>query len=650
MRIAFDAIGILGPGSKNRGIGNYATGQFAAMVEQDTNNEYVFFNLFEEEFSFKRSIAEGKNLEEFTLYSGKDNFLLKDSDHDITGKIIRKFLQENSIDVFYLTSPFDANMRYKIEWFKDVKIVVLVYDVIPYIYKERYLSNENTLKWYMECIEFIRSADQIQVISQSVKDDLIQYFQFPPNKISVIWGAVDKRYHELEVSMKERQKLFNKFGIDDKFVMCTGGNDERKNIAGLIEAYGKLKMSIRKEYQLVIVCKLSLEDVNKYEKLCEELGCVGQVVLTNFVTNEELLLLYNLASLMAFPSLYEGFGLPIVEAWACGTPVLTSNNSSLVQIAGEGAVLVDPHNTDDIARGLEFALTECNLDDVLRKGQERLKQFQWERVAELSITSINSLGIKQQKTALAENREGRNLAFFVPGEILQKNCQGWDVRIILELSNYYNVDIFVDGVEELNLDLGEHIYIFNHKDYEKRSEKYLDTIYQVENTEACLYMFPYIWDNQGTIVLKQYNLFELARGLCFEKDKQDYGKFAILLEKDYSHQIVDRYISNLKKRRYEHLPNYLQVNGFVVDYAKKIIVYDGRLKRELLEKNIGRNVCQISCTDLLQGAKKYIDFIESQLFIHVDESDVQYVSEKLAVLNADEEEIDKMSNVLTYLM
>lgn len=650
MRIAFDAIGILGPSSKNRGIGNYSTGQFAAMVEQDTNNEYFFFNLFEENFSFKRSIGGGENLEEFTLYSGKDNFLLKDLDNDIIGKIVRKFLRENNIDIFYFTSPFDANMRYQVEWFKDVKMVVLVYDVIPYIYREHYLSDENALKWYMECIEFIRSADQIQVISQSVKDDLIQYLQFPSNKINVIWGAVDKRYHELQVPTKDRQKLLNKFGIDDKFVMCTGGNDERKNIAGLIEAYSKISISVRKEYQLVIVCKLSLEDINKYEKLCKNLGCRGQVVLTNFVTNEELLLLYNLASLMAFPSLYEGFGLPIVEAWACGTPVLTSNNSSLVQIAGEGAILVDPHDIDDIAKGLEFALTECNLDDVLRKGQERLKQFQWERVAELSIVSINSLGMKQQKTALAKNRVKKNLALFVPKEILQKKCQEWDVRIIFELSNYYDVDIFVDDVEGVNIDLGEHIFIFNHKEYKKRFEKYWDTIYQVENTEACLYMFPYIWDNPGTVVLNQYNLYDLARRLCFTKDKQDYDKFAILLEKDYSQQVVDKYISNLKKKKCEHLSHCLRVNGFVANYAKKIIVYDGRLRRELLEKDIGRNVCQISCADLLQATKKFIDFIESQPFVHIDESDIQYVSEKLVMLNADEEEIDKMSNVLAYLM
>lgn len=106
MKIAFDATGILGPGSKNRGIGNYSTGQFAAMVEQDEENEYFFFNLFEEEFSFKESITEGKNLKEFSLYSGKDYFLLKDLGNDVVRKIIHKFIKENRIDVFYFTSPF----------------------------------------------------------------------------------------------------------------------------------------------------------------------------------------------------------------------------------------------------------------------------------------------------------------------------------------------------------------------------------------------------------------------------------------------------------------------------------------------------------------------------------------------------------------
>lgn len=661
MKIAFDATGILGPGSKNRGIGNYSTGQFAAMVEQDEENEYFFFNLFEEEFSFKESITEGKNLKEFSLYSGKDYFLLKDLGNDVVRKIIHKFIKENRIDVFYFTSPFDGHMKYQAEWFKDVRTVVLVYDIIPYIFKERYFPDKDTLDWYMGCVEFIRSADRIQVISQSVKDDLVQYLQFLPDKIDVIWGAVDKRYHKMEISTEEKQKLFHKFGIKRSFIMCTGGDDERKNIAGLIEAYSKMNQKIREKYQLVIVCKLSSQAVEKYEKLREDLGCEGQVVLTNFVTDEELLQFYNLASLMAFPSIYEGFGLPVVEAWACGTPVLTSNNSSLVQIAGAGAVLVDPYSIEDIARGLEFALTECDLDNLMEKAAEQLKQFQWERVAQSSIDSINSLNWSQKKEERVSKERRKSLALFFPLPPMQTEDSEEGMRLIAELSKYYDVDVFIDDGYEPDVNLGDKVHILNHNKYRRQSQKYFDTIYQIGNSGAYLYMLPYIWGYSGTVVLNQYNLYELAFNLYLTQDRKEYIKFGKLLSRDYPQQVVDEYISDLKSGGgYGNQVGHMVVNRFVIDYAGKIIVHSNEEKRKLLEKDIGRNVCYIpymKAEDILLTkeklstvAKRYVDFIERQPSVRVDEDDIQYVSKTLAVLDADEEEIDKMSDTLTYLM
>ena len=113
---------------------------------------------------------------------------------------------------------------------------------------------------------------------------------------------------------------------------------------------------LKEQYQLVIVCKLSQEAVDGFMKLAKESGAEGRVICTNFVTDEELLIFYNLAHLTAFPSKYEGFGLPVVESWACGTPVLTSNNSSLVEVGGDGAVLVNTNDVSDITRGLVQAL------------------------------------------------------------------------------------------------------------------------------------------------------------------------------------------------------------------------------------------------------------------------------------------------------
>lgn len=594
MRIAFDATGILGPMSRNRGIGNYSMGQFSEMIKRDRDNEYFFFNLFDVDFSLKETVAESGNLEEFKLYMGENNFLFRMENEEIIRKIIQKFLRKNKIEVFCFTSPFDSfNIRYQLEWFEGVKTVAIVYDIIPFIFKKRYLPDKGSKDWYMKCVNFIRSVDRIQVISQSVKDDLVHYLDFSAEKIDVIWGAVDKRYRVLGVSREEKERLYNKFEIKGDFVMCTGGDDERKNIAGLIEAYGRMASGIREKYQLVIVCKLSPASIERYRELSKKTGCEGQVVLTGFVSDEELLLLYNLASIMAFPSQYEGFGLPVVEAWACGTPVLTSNNSSLVQIAGDGAIVVDPFDVDQIAKGLEYALTKCDLNVLLEKGREQLRKFQWENVADASIASINLLKSGIKKELDSTEKERKIIAFFTPLPPLQSGISDYSVDIIKELSKYFDMDIYVDDGYEPDVNFTGSVCVQNHKKYKKNHEKYADTIYQIGNSEFHMYMFSYVKDYPGTVVLHDYNLHGIVIHTCFASRHKDYSRFRSILLEDYDKRSADEYIDKLKHGQSGYRIYDMPLNGFITNYAKKMIVHSNEAKRKLLEKNIGRRVFRI---------------------------------------------------------
>lgn len=396
MNIAFDAVAILGPDSKNRGIGNYSLSQFTSMIEADKKNHYYFFNLMEFDYHLDEFIGNTDNLTCVNYFCGKDNFLIRDSQFaGIIGNLIRKFIQEYKIDIFCVTSPFDMKMMcYEKEWFTGVKVVAIVYDIIPYIMKREYFTGsyaDRNFSMYMKRMDMLRWMDQLLVISESVKNDMVNYLSFPESDITVIYGAVDEIYEEINITEQQKRNIEEKYAIDSPFIICTGGNDFRKNIDGLIVAYSKIKEELIRNYQLVIVCKLSDKAVIRFENLIEQLQIKGRVILTNFVETEELLQLYNLATLLAFPSKYEGFGLPVVEAWACGTPVLTSNNSSLGEISTGAAVLVDPYDTLDIKRGLEQALLDTDLNALLQKGKERLEEFRWKKVVERSIDILNRL-------------------------------------------------------------------------------------------------------------------------------------------------------------------------------------------------------------------------------------------------------------------
>lgn len=591
MRIAFDATAILDPMSKNRGIGNYSTRQFATMIETDLKNEYFFFNLFDNDFSLKELLDAG-NVTECSFYTGKHQFLLKDKRYKrVIGDIVKKFVEENRIDVFYITSPFNSHgLLYYEDWLLDCKTVAIVYDIIPYVMKNHYLGDKTTYKWYMQCIDMLRWTDQIQVISQSVKDDLVSYLNFDADKIKVIWGAVDKKFHEIAVESALREKLFRKFGINGSYVMCTGGDDERKNIAALIEAYAALPKDILAKYQLVIVCKLSRQAVQRYTEMADRLKVADRLVLTNFVSDEELLYLYNLADLMAFPSTYEGFGLPVVEAWACGTPVLTSDNSSLVQIAGDGAVIVDPHSIKDITQGLRYALSECDLPSLLEKGKKRLSLFQWEKVAASSIE-----GLSQIYDPVTDHSpvEKASIAFFTPLPPIQSGISDYSVDILEALQLYYDIDIYIDKGYTPNVSFASGINIYPHKAFAQNASRYKEIIYQAGNSTYHLYMYEYIQKYPGIVVLHDYNMHSVLAHNALSGIKQDYALYRKYLLEDYSSDEVDRYIQKLQNCQCGYYIHEWETNGVVTNYAKKIIVHSFDAKQKLLHKNIAANVKQI---------------------------------------------------------
>ena len=162
MNIAFDAVAILGYMSRNRGIGNYALSQFTGMVNRDSQNKYFFLNMIDGNFKISPMIKNNNFTEDF-IDTGKNNVLLRNEVYsDIIGGIIKRYIRENNIDIFYITSPFESAFTlYKKEWFEGVKVITTVYDIIPYVMKEKYLSDKNTYNWYMKCVENLRWADEL---------------------------------------------------------------------------------------------------------------------------------------------------------------------------------------------------------------------------------------------------------------------------------------------------------------------------------------------------------------------------------------------------------------------------------------------------------------------------------------------------------
>lgn len=447
MNIAFDAGAIeVGRGS---GIGNYTLHQFKAMAELYPEHNYYYLNLIHN--SSLIDVIQAPNFHKIFLDTGKDGFIRHSGEkyYDLVGSGIKNFIAKYDIDVFYMTAPFLSPLGtfqvapYQKEWLAETATVITVYDVIPYIMRDRYLAADADFKWYMKNVDMIRWTDRQLAISVSAKEDMVNYLGFDESKIDVIYGGVSDRYRVLKITSGQKKALFDKFAVNSEFLLGCVSADQRKNTDGLIKAYAAMPKELRDRYQLVIAGRLPPHDDGaSFKRLIKELGMEGRVILTDYVTDEELIMFYNLAKLMVFPSLYEGFGLPLIESWACGTPVLASNNSSLGELAGDTGLTFDPNDCQDMTRGLVKALTSVDLEEKLRLGQAKLPLFTWERVAQLSMDAI-TLAYQEKQEALAARAKPSLAAVFFNSGDLTENWRG----TLSKLARHFSISVFIDGGE-----------------------------------------------------------------------------------------------------------------------------------------------------------------------------------------------------------
>lgn len=255
--------------------------------------------------------------------------------------------------------------------------VTTIHDLIIYKYPETFQRRGGhdivaNLKRKLAWVK--KESTLIISVSESTKQDIIEILKIPAERIRVIHEACNTEFTEKSIDFTERIK--KKYGIKGDYLLAVGTIEPRKNLKRVIEAFKIVQSAKRKAQSLVIAGKFGWgEDI----KSSKNQDSVNQIKLLGYVPDKDLPALYSGAQVFVYPSLYEGFGLPILEAMASGCPVVTSNVSSMPEIAGEGAVLVDPEKVEDIARGIQEALE--NREELIEKGKARAQEFSWEKTA-----------------------------------------------------------------------------------------------------------------------------------------------------------------------------------------------------------------------------------------------------------------------------
>ena len=256
--------------------------------------------------------------------------------------------------------------------------VVTIHDCIHLRFPE-YLPNRMAYTYARTMMRMAaKRARKVLTVSEASKQDILHYLKVPAEKVEVIYNALDERL-AVAPSAEDIDRVRQRFLLTSPFVLYAGNIKPHKNVERLIEAFSLLRKGGREELRLVIIG----DEISKYpglRRLVHRLQLDRQVRFLGFVPDATLAALYGLASVFVFPSLYEGFGLPPLEAMAFGTPVVTSNVSSLPEVVGDAALLIDPSSPSEISAAIARVLDDDALRaELVRRGHERVKTFSWAR-------------------------------------------------------------------------------------------------------------------------------------------------------------------------------------------------------------------------------------------------------------------------------
>ena len=377
-------------GYAQTGIGNYIRHLLKYIFELDKENNYVIFLSPEEYDNFELPSKRIRKIKVSAKWYGWKEQILFPFE-----------LYKENLDLMHFTH-FNSPVLY----FK--KSIVTIHDITPYFFPG------HKMKSFIRKIGFrtvffssVKKASKVIAVSKNTKSDIVKHFKISKDKIEVVYEGVDKEFrvcsddvrwlHSPRKAVEPECKSLThglhsptavgtmEPAITKPFIFYTGVWRNHKNLVGLVKAFGILKNKYKLNYQLVLGGKEDLY-YPEVRKEWEKLGLEEEIIRTGFIDQEKLPLFYNAAEISVIPSFYEGFGLVGLESMACGTPVVSSNKTSLPEILDDAAIYFNPNNPEEMAEKMKLVLTDKKLYNKLReKGFKQIRKYSWEKMGKETI-------------------------------------------------------------------------------------------------------------------------------------------------------------------------------------------------------------------------------------------------------------------------
>jgi len=430
-------------------------------------------------------------------------------------KIREHFLQQLRPDVVFVTSLFEGYVDDAVTsvgtFAASVQTVVTLYDLIPFLNQAQYLQTGIQRDYYYRKLESLKKAGLLIAISASTRQEAIDMLELSPENVVNISAAVDDKFRPIELSEGQILQLRNCYGIERKMVMyAPGGFDARKNLDGLIKAYALLPATVRAEHQLVIVSKIQEGDRLKVRSLQKIVGLADdELVLTGYVSETDLIALYNLATLFVFPSKHEGFGLPALEAMACGAPTIGSNSTSVPEVIGWAEALFDPADPYAIAKAMERALGDESFQRALcDHATSQAAKFSWDASARIALNALANLyssKLRLQPPATTKVTRPK-LAFISPLPPERSGISDYSAELLPELAKHYDIDVVVAQAAVADPWVLANLQIRTVDWFRRHASDFDRILYQFGNSPFHSHMFSLLREYPGVVVLHDFFL------------------------------------------------------------------------------------------------------------------------------------------------